>query len=135
MREDSNIKENPTEIRFVYKKARHHRTMHANGAWCGLTPQAEIQVAFYNDLRSMPMTVTHEVEQGPTLGPGTEVFEAVGFLREVDVTVVMNVAIAKATVEILSQMIAQAEAAIAQRVAKDRGEGAVKDAQKVDIHG
>jgi hypothetical protein len=135
MAEDSTIKENPKEIRFVYQKARHHRTMHANGAWSALTPQAEIQVAFYNDLRAMPMSVTHEVEQGPTLGPGTEEFESMGFLREVDVTVVMNVAIAKATVDILNQMIAQAEAIIAKRVTKEEDEGAPKDATRVDIHG
>lgn len=118
--------QDPKELRFVYEKARHHRTMHANGAWSGLTPQAQIQVAFYNDLRRMPISITHPIQDDDTLGPGVQQ-ETGDLVREVDVTVVMNVGVAKATVALLNQMIEQAEAIIKERKAAKRAQESDKE--------
>lgn len=109
----------PDELRFVYEKARHHRTLHADGAWSGLTPHAEVQISFYNDLRRMPISVTHPVKDDDTIGPG-EPQEVSDLVREVDVTVVMNVLVAKATIALLNQMVEQAEAIIAQKQAIEK---------------
>ncbi len=108
----------PKEIRFVYEKARHHRTMHADGAWSGLTPHAEVQVSFYNDLRRMPISVTHAVQENDTIGPGTQK-EASDLVREIDVTVVMNVAVAKGLIALLNQMVEQAEPILAKKNAEE----------------
>src|ERR1051326_8529412 len=110
----------PDELRFIYEKARHHRTLHADGAWSGLTPHAEVQISFYNDLRRMPISVTHPVQDDDTIGPG-QPQEVTDLVREVDITVVMNVAVAKATIALLTQMVEQAEPIIAQRNAAEKG--------------
>ena len=86
--------------------------MHADGAWSAVTPHAEVQVSFYNDLRRMPISVTHAVQHDDTIGPG-KAQEQSDLVREVDVTVVMNIAVAKATVELINQMITQAEKILA----------------------
>ena len=111
----------PEELRFVYEKARHHRTLHADGAWSGLTPHAEVQISFYNDLRRMPISVSHPVQDDDSIGPGTQQ-ENSDLIREVDVTVVMNVAVAKATIQLLTQMIAQAEPIIKARIAAGKSD-------------
>ena len=114
-------------IRFVYEKARHHRTLHADGAWSAVTPHAEVQVSFYNDLRRMPISVTHEIQDN-ALSPGKPQADP-DLVREVDVTVVMNVVVARATVELLNQMIAKADQALAQAEQKEQ-----KQAPRVDIY-
>jgi hypothetical protein len=103
----------PKELKFVYEKARHHRVLHADGAWSGITPHAEIQVSFYTNLRPLPLSVTHAV-QDDNLGPGVQQ-EKSELVREVDVTVIMNIVAAKAVVELLNQMIAQAEPIVASK--------------------
>jgi len=124
-------RENPKEIKFVYEKARHHRTLHSDGVWAGLTPHAEIQFAFYNNLRRMPISVTHEVGENNALGPGAQE-ELSELVREVDVTVVMNIEVARATVELLKQMIAQADPIIARQAARQQQRD---ENSKVDTHG
>ena len=126
MAEDS---KDPKDIRFVYEKARHHRTMHSDGAWSAVTPHAEVQISFYNDLRRMPSSVRHAIREDDTLGPG-EPEQGSDLVREVDVTVVMNVAVAKATVELLNQMIAQADKALAENAAKQKDD----QTSRVDIY-
>ena len=111
---DEGNKETPMvpKIRFVYQKARHHRTLHADGAWAGVTPQLEVQLALFNDLRLMPEYVTNlitaeggvgdEISKGPsdTEMPGN-------VLREVDVTIIVSRNTAKNLIDVLSQMVKQ----------------------------
>src|SRR5260370_7778214 len=49
------------QVRFIYRKTRHHRTFHATGAWATVTLQLEVQIALYNDLRLMPDEVTNRL--------------------------------------------------------------------------
>ncbi len=98
----------PKEIRFVYQKARHHRTLHADGTWAGVTPQLEVQFAFFNNLKRMPDVATHQIKDDATLGPEV-VQESHDVIREIDVTVVMNKDAIKATIELLNRMVEQIE--------------------------
>jgi hypothetical protein len=127
MAEDS---QRPKEIRFVYEKARHHRTLHADGAWAAVTPHAEIQASFFTNLRRMPVSVTHGVGEDDTLGPAMQE-EASDLIREVDVTVVMNIVTAKSVIDLLSRMISQAEPILAAKNAQI----AADETPKVDTHG
>lgn len=99
------------KVRFVYRKARHHRTLHADGAWAAITPQLEVQFSLFNDLRIMPDEVTHLVtDKG---GIGDEVSKEPpeklppDVLREVDVTVVVSKDTAKNLITALGQMVKQ----------------------------
>lgn len=103
--------------------------MHADGAWSAVTPHAEVQISFYNDLRRMPSSVTHAVREDATLGPG-EADQGFDLVREVDVTVVMNIEVAKATVELLNQMIARAAQSLAENEAKQKG----NQTPRVDVY-
>ena len=118
----------PKEIRFVYEKARHHRTLHADGTWASLTPQLEIQFAFFNNLRRLPVSEVRPVQDDDTLGNPSQQ-ETSDIVREVDVTVVMNVAATKAVIGLLQEMVEKADAIIAaQKTAKPIQEsGAVKE--------
>jgi hypothetical protein len=120
-----------TDIQFVYEKARHHRTLHADGAWSAVTPHAEVQVSFYNDLRRIPATATLSVREDNTVIPSEPVVVS-ELIREVDVTVVMNVEVAKATVALLNQMIAQAEQALEKAASRQRQS---PEDSKVDTRG
>lgn len=120
------------DIKFVYEKARHHRTLHADGAWSAVTPHAEVQISFYNDLRRMPVSITLPVRDDGSVEEGGEALRITDLIREVDVTVVMNVEVAKATVALINQMIAQAEPIIQKALAKQLESD---ESPKVDTHG
>lgn len=106
----------PKQIRFVYEKARHHRALHADGVWAGITPQLEVQFAFFNNLRQLPISETRQVQEDDTLGdPSQE--ESPDIVRQVDVTVVMNVKTTKAMIGVLQDMVERAEAIIAEQKA------------------
>lgn len=109
---DKGNKNTPEQVRFIYSKARHHRTFHADGAWAGVTPQLEVQFAFFNDLRPMPEEVTHKVR--PDGGMAEEVdrqHNVQDVNREVNVTITMNPEVAKSFIAVLVQMINQAQEA------------------------
>lgn len=95
------------EVRFVYRKARHHRTFHADGIWAAVTPQLEVQFAFFNNLQPMPLEVVHKVLSDATLGEEIKREREQEIVREVDATVVMNKDTMIAAIELLQRMLAQ----------------------------
>lgn len=102
--------ERPSEVRFIYQKARHHRTLHADGAWAGITPQMEVQFAFFNDLRPMPDEVIHAITADGSVGPEvSRVHQPLNIVRETDVTVVMNIAVMRNVLNLLTTMVEQIE--------------------------
>lgn len=96
------------KLAFYYQKTRHHRTIRADGAWAGLTPQLEVQFALFMDLRPMPDYTLNEIV-GDGLGKELERVERSGVLREVQATVTMTVENAEEFIKLLAQMIAQAK--------------------------
>lgn len=110
MAESDNKSTKPTKIRFVYEKARHHRTFRADGAWAGVSPGGEVQFAFFNDLRPMPDWVSHAVAPDGTLGEELEREHHVEkVVREANVTVVMDKEKTNQFIELLKKMVAQLE--------------------------
>src|SRR4051812_43751337 len=93
--------ENVEKVRFVYQKARHHRTFYAEGAWATITPALEIQCAFFNNIKPMPDDVTHLVQAGGALGVEVERHMSQDVIREVDITLVMDKDAMKRTIELL----------------------------------
>ena len=104
----------PTEVRFVYRKTRHHRTVQSDGAWAAITPQLEVQIALFKDLRLMPDEVTNLITEKGVIGtelskspPDTDM--PVNVLREVSVTVVISKETAKSLIDVLGQMVEKIE--------------------------
>jgi hypothetical protein len=105
----------PSEIRFIYTKARHHRTLHADGAWAAITPQLEVQFAFFNDIKPMPEEVLHSVTADGTLGGEVaRKHNRMDIVREADVTVVMSAPVLKSTIALLSRMVEQIESQVSK---------------------
>ncbi len=125
MAHDDNKENKANTIRFVYKKTRHHRTFHPDGAWASLTPQLEIQFALFKDLKAMPDAVTHHFSEDGTLGEEIKEDEPQSVLREVDATIVMNKDAVKSLIELLGRMVDQAETHIADHVAKIKAKAIV----------
>ena len=108
-----NEDKNPIDrIRFIYKKTRHHRTFHADGLWAGITPQLEVQIAFFNNLRPMPQDVTHAVVKGELVGEGMETPGEQHVIREVDATVVLNREAVRGAIGLLERMLKQIDQSI-----------------------
>jgi hypothetical protein len=110
MAQPDNKSKTLTKIRFVYEKARHHRTFRADGAWVGLSPSGEVQFAFFNDLRPMPKWISHDVAPDGSLGAEVSREHNPGdIVREANVTVLMDKEKTKQFIALLAQMVAQLE--------------------------
>jgi hypothetical protein len=97
------------QIRFIYQKARHHRTLHADGVWASVTPQLEIQFAFFNNLKPMPNEVVYPITLDGRIGEEIVPQNSEYIIRETDVTVVMNKEVAKSMIELLGRMVREAD--------------------------
>jgi hypothetical protein len=106
---DEEQKKTIDRIRFVYQKARHHRTLHADGVWASVTPQLEIQFAFFNNLKPMPNEAIHSVGDDGAIGAEITPQAPEFIIRETDVTVVMNREVAKSMVDLLNRMVHEAD--------------------------
>lgn len=102
---DSQVNINGQTIDIYYKKARNHRTIQADGAWAGITPQLEVQVAFFKDLRPMPDFVTHLITPGEGLGAEVSRVEQKGMVREVEVTMVMSADTLESVIKLMQQSL------------------------------
>ena len=118
------------KIRFVYQKARHHRTFHADGMWASVTPQLEVQFALFSNLKPMPQEVVHKVEAGGVLGEETERESEQIVIREVDATIVMSKETIKGSIDLLNRMLKEIDKHI-EFLRKDK-EDAKRKAEEQD---
>jgi hypothetical protein len=110
MTEDGKREIKPKRIRFVYQKARHHRTFHADGMWAAITPQLEVQFSFFNDLAPLPDKVTHNLTEEGGLGEEIARQQLTNSVqREINVTVVMNPESLQSAIDLLQRMIKEIE--------------------------
>ena len=83
----------PTKIGIYYQRSRHYRTIHADGAQIGLTPRGTLQFTLYSDQKPMPEFVLHGITPEGNLGGVLEEVVKEGFVREVEVNVVMDLTV------------------------------------------
>ena len=119
--------EKPREIKFHYIKSNFFRTIHSEGVIGGVTPFSSIVINFYSERQSIPQIVTHELREDLTLGKEIERSGREGVIREVEVSVSMNLLAAKALKDWLDLRLKEAEEAAVFQF----------DFQKVDrtVHG
>lgn len=98
------------KLRFNFIKSSSFRVVHADGAWGGITPHGNIQVAFFSERTPIPQQIVHELTE---TGLGPEIKEERvardGVVREVEVSVQMNLDIAKSVHDWLGKKIENAE--------------------------
>lgn len=102
----------PSQVRFHYLKSNYYRTIHANGAFGGITPRGEIAMQLYSERFPLPDTTTHVVNPDRSLG-GEIVRERQtrdGILRELEVGAVFDLDTAREIADWLLQQITRLEA-------------------------
>lgn len=88
----SKSEDNPsknTGLEFHYIKSPAFRVIHAEGTVGGLTPRGEVHVAFFSERPAIPRKVIHALNDDGTLGPEIAREGRDGFVREMDVDVVI----------------------------------------------
>ena len=102
--------EPPKKIKFSFIKSSYYRVIHADGAHGGVTPRGTIFAAFYNERAPIPQRTVHAVK-GDSLSTELreERIEKEGFVREVEVGIVMDVNTATALHKWLGDKIGELE--------------------------
>jgi hypothetical protein len=97
----------PGTVAFDYIKSYQFRVVHADGVWGGVTNQGNVQIVFFSERQAIPRRIVHRVEEDRTLGPEIEEERVTrgGFVREVEVDVVMNISTAIALRDWLNEKI------------------------------
>ena len=100
------------EIPVHFVKSAAFRTIHADGAWGGMTPNGHIQMAFFSERYPIPQQIKCELDEHSRSIKETVTITKSGIVREAEVSVVMPVNVAKAIRRWLDDQIS-----IADRVA------------------
>jgi len=112
------------ELKFDYIKSNYFRVIHVDGAWGGVTPQLNIQMAVFNERSAIPKQMVQEIKSDGTLGQvmseKTVVRDAL--VREVEADLVMNLQMAKNIIVWLQQRVGQIEALMSEQAQKGKKE-------------
>ena len=100
-----------SSIEFHYLKSNDFRTVHADGAFGGPTPQGGLFVSFYVERPPIPQRMKFVIEEDGRLQTEVEREGKSGMIREVDCGVSMSLATAKALKDWLESQIGLIESA------------------------
>jgi hypothetical protein len=96
----------PEKIAVRYRKATGHPAVHADGATAVITPQLELQIAFFQAMMPLPEGGYHPIspdgfmEEAVLLGQPQPIIE-----REVNATVIVNPVVAIQLIRSLQELI------------------------------
>jgi hypothetical protein len=112
------------QLGIYYQRSRHYRTVHADGAQFGVTPRGTVQFTLFTDQKPMPEYVLHRITPEGNLGASIEEVVKEGAIREVEINVIMDMAVAINFVNAFQGVLAQiksiqeqAEKIVAARIA------------------
>jgi hypothetical protein len=100
-----------TKIAFDYLKTSQFRIVHADGAFGGPTPQGQMFISLYSERPPIPQRVVHSIEQGEgdAARVGKEIEEErvvrPAVVRDVEVGIIMSIAVAKALRDLLESRL------------------------------
>ena len=92
-------------VQLDYIKSNHFRVVYADGAIGSVSPNGMIQMALFSERDAIPRSVQHEVTEEGMLGAELNSVRRPGYVREVDVNVVMTPDTAKELMDWLSERI------------------------------
>ncbi len=107
MLEDStfNSQDDTQLVKFDYIKSNLFRVLTADGATATLTPQGKIFLYLYNERVPIPRQLTYELLPDRTLGKEVSNISREGFVREVEVGIVIDTNVAEGIIDVLSQIL------------------------------
>ena len=109
-------------IEFHYLKSNDFRTVHADGAYGGATPQGGLFVSFYVERPPIPQRMKFVVDEDGKLETEVERESKSGMIREVGCGVSMSLATAKAFKDWLESQIEVIESAHNQTAKSSTGQ-------------
>lgn len=100
------------KIGFHFLKSNQYRTVHADGAFGGLTPRGYIDVNFFSERKPIPNFTSHELGADGTVGPENtaERISKDGIIREVEVGVILDLEGARSLIKWLADKVNTLEA-------------------------
>jgi len=98
-------------VRFDYIKGNLFRVIHADGVVGGVTPRLNIHMDVWSERLPIPKQVVHEVKPDGTLGEELKHERTTrdAIVREVEVGVVLDLALAKSIIQWLKEKVDQIE--------------------------
>lgn len=100
----------PTRVKFEYVKGNHFRVVHADGAFGGLTPNGNIQMAVFSQRGAFPNFIEQEILDGK-LGDEISRQGKDWVIRELEVDLVMSIDTARGICAWLEEKIRLLESA------------------------
>lgn len=108
---DESAPELPSSVELHFQKSNLFRVVHADGCYGGVTPRGHLHMAFYNERHAIPRRSELSIVDGQP-GIETVVETKGGFVREVEVDVIMDINAAMAMYVWLGQKIEQMRNAV-----------------------
>ena len=99
----------PASVEIFYDESPQYRTIYSDGAWVALTPNMELQIAFFKNLTPSPEYVRQVVTSDGVFGEELEKVVKKGISREFEATVVMNREIAGVLIDLLRKTLEHAD--------------------------
>jgi hypothetical protein len=105
--EDStfNSQDDTQLVKFDYIKSNLFRVLTADGATATLTPQGKIFLYLYNERVPIPRQLTYELLPDRTLGKEVSNISREGFVREVEVGILIDTNVAEGIIDVLSKIV------------------------------
>ena len=100
------------KVDFYLIKSNHFRVVHVDGAFGGITAQGNIYASIYSERGALPTKLSHVVLPDGNLGQEVSRESKSGFVREVEVGLILSIPAAKAVCTWLQGRIDEAEAVI-----------------------
>lgn len=107
------MSESPSTIQFDYIKGNFFRTARADGAWAGTNGFSDVVLNFYSERTPIPKQTVYYLRDGHTLAdeiPERRISRE-GMIREVEISVSMNLEVAKSLQQLLERHIKAIETA------------------------
>ena len=95
----------PEKFDFHYIKSNGFRVVHADGVWGGPNLRGYITMSFFSERHPIPRRLTHEVKPDGKLGQEIDREIRDGTIREVEVEVMVDLAMAKSLNSWLAEKI------------------------------
>jgi hypothetical protein len=106
----------PETINFDFVKSSQFRVIHADGAFIGLT-QTGLTVNFFTERQPIPRRVVHKVGKDGAIGEEIMEQRVVrdAIVRDAEVSILMNMDVAKRVIEALQTIIQKRDEATAKQ--------------------
>jgi|SRR5208337_3734960 len=110
----------PIKVKFDYIKSNFFRTARVDGAWAGTNGYLDLILSFYSERSPIPRQTVHVLSDQHTLGEEilSERVTRDAVVREIEISVSMNLDVAKSLQTLLNSQIAALEASKAPPEAK-----------------